>query len=66
MGARAPFTDKQIDDFKAALEHTHTAMREIDRAERVGMDVSRWRKDMQDAQKQLSTVIHEYGDDSRP
>ena len=66
MAAREPFTDKDIQHFREALEHCKTAMREIDRAERVGVNVDRYRADMREAEKKLAAVIHEYGDDTRP
>ena len=66
MPARAPFTDADIESFKELLGRCQEARREIDRAERVGVDVARLREDLDKNEKMLAQVIHEYGDDSRP
>ena len=66
MPARAPFTDDDIASFKDLLVKCQDARREIDRAERVGVNVDRLREDLEKNEKLLAAVVHEYGDDSRP
>ena len=66
MPARAPFTDQDIEQFRRHLDRARDYRRELDRAERVGVDVGRYRERLDEAERKLQAVIHEYGDDSLP
>lgn len=66
MAVREPFTEEQMQQIREAHKQCAYVRREMDRAERVGLDVSRHRRDLDNAEKTLADVIHEYGDDSRP
>lgn len=66
MPARKPFTDRDIHEFKKALDRCKEYRRELDRAERVGVGVERYRERLDAAERQIQNVIYEYGDDSLP
>ena len=66
MAAREPFNDEQMEQYREALKDVHKMRKEVDRAERVGLNVERFRADADRMEKQLAAVIHEYGDDQRP
>ena len=66
MPARKPFTDEDIENMREMLEQCKHARREMNRAERVGVDMSKQLAQLEKDERQIASVIHEYADASKP